>query len=209
MLGCGTEGPTQPNPTPGVLTLTVDPDDTVVLLGGTVQLTATITDEDGNPVTQAVSWSSSDANTASVGSSTGVVTGVAEGSVTITATSGDLSEDAVVDVTPEAAFDADVQPIFTASCALSGCHLAPNPQQGMDLSDGEAYANIVNVPSVESALDRIEPGDPEASYLVHKLLGTQTEVGGSGEQMPLTGGPLMRATINVVRSWVRAGAQNN
>ena len=127
----------------------------------------------------------------------------------ITATAGDASEQATIAVTPEATFAADVQPIFTANCALSGCHLPPDPQQGMDLSAGEAYANTVNVPSMESSLDRIEPGDPEASYLVHKIRGTQSSVGGSGVQMPATGTPLPTATINVIRSWVRAGAQNN
>lgn len=206
LLGCGDDTIEPPDL---VLTVEIDPDDTVVLVGGTVQLTATVTDQDGNNVSQAVTWSTSSGTIATVGASTGLVTGVAEGTVMITATAGDASEQAMIAVTPEATFAADVQPIFTASCALANCHIAPDPQQGMDLSDGQAYANIVNVPSNESSLDRIEPGDPEASYLVHKIRGTQNSVGGSGVQMPAVGGPLPTATINLIRSWVRAGALNN
>jgi len=197
------------DPTELILTVEIDPNDTVVLIGGTAQLSASVTDPNGNSVSQAVSWSSPNTSIATVGASTGLVTGVAEGTVMITATAGDASAQATIAVTPEATFAADVQPILTANCATTGCHVAPDPQQGMDLSAGQAYAAIVNVASNESSLDRIEPGNPEASYLVHKIRGTQGSVGGSGGQMPLGRTPLPTATINVIRSWVRGGAQNN
>jgi hypothetical protein len=107
-------------------------------------------------------------------------------------------------------FCADVQPIFTASCAFSGCHAGPAAQLGQNLSVGNAYASIVNVPSVEvPALDRVEPGDPDASYLVHKIEGTFASVGGSGGRMPLGQGALPQADIDVIRAWIAAGAPNN
>src|SRR5450432_51108 len=44
-------------------------------------------------------------------------------------------------------FAGDVQPIFTTNCAKSGCHSSNAPMQGQDLSEGNAYANIVGVPT--------------------------------------------------------------
>jgi hypothetical protein len=106
-------------------------------------------------------------------------------------------------------FAAQVQPIFTSNCALSGCHAGSNPAQGMNLSDGQAYANIVNVQSNESSLLRVKPGEPDESYLVHKIQGTQGSVGGSGGQMPLGGTPLTQAQIDLIREWITDGAPNN
>ncbi len=106
-------------------------------------------------------------------------------------------------------FAADVQPIFTANCALSNCHAGSNPVEGMNLGDGQAYANIVNVQSNESALLRVKPGEPDESYLVHKIQGTQGSVGGSGGQMPFGGPALTQTQINLIREWITNGAQNN
>jgi hypothetical protein len=79
----------------------------------------------------------------------------------------------------------------------------------MNLSDGQAYANIVNVQSNESSLLRVKPSEPDSSYLVHKVQGTQSSVGGSGGQMPLGGTPLSQEQINLIRQWITDGAQNN
>lgn len=107
-------------------------------------------------------------------------------------------------------FADDIQPIFTANCTFSNCHDAVDPQLGQSLAPGRAYASIVNVRSVEApALDRVEPGDPAASYLVHKIEGTQGSVGGFGGRMPLGGGALPGAEIQLIRAWVEAGAPNN
>jgi hypothetical protein len=106
-------------------------------------------------------------------------------------------------------FAADVQPIFTNNCAFSGCHAGTNPAQGMNLSDGQAYANIVNVQSNESGLLRVKPGEPDSSYLVHKIQGTQGSVGGSGDQMPRGRTPLTQAQINLIREWITNGAEEN
>jgi hypothetical protein len=107
-------------------------------------------------------------------------------------------------------FAADIQPIFTANCALSGCHAPPSPQLGQNLSAGNAYASIVNVTSVEvPTLARVEPFDPESSYLVHKIQGTFPGVGGSGGRMPLGQGALPDADIQLIRAWIADGAPNN
>ncbi len=103
----------------------------------------------------------------------------------------------------------DVQPILSANCAFSGCHAGASPEQGMNLSSGQTFANTVNVASVESNLDRIEPGQPDQSYLVHKIQGTQASVGGTGGRMPLNSPALPQADIDKIRAWITAGAPNN
>jgi CHRD domain len=106
----------------------------------------------------------------------------------------------------EVSFAKEIQPIFTASCS---CHSGRFASEGMNLAAGQAIANIVNVPSSEArGVDRIEPGDPQKSYLLHKLLGTQRTVGGSGSRMPLGGSPLSDDQINKIRQWITQGAKN-
>ncbi len=102
----------------------------------------------------------------------------------------------------------DVQPIFTSTCALSGCHAATNPELGMSLSVGQTFANVVNVPATElSTMNRVTPGQPDNSYLVHKVQGTHLDVGGSGFQMPKGRSPLTQMEIDLIRAWIEAGAQ--
>jgi hypothetical protein len=122
-----------------------------------------------------------------------------------------LGEPAVCDPVPGAvSFCDQIQPIFTANCALSGCHAGASPQLGQNLSPGRAYASIVGVPSQEvPALDRVEPGNPDDSYLVHKIEGTAAAVGGVDTRMPLGLGPLPQPDIDLIRAWIAAGAPNN
>jgi mono/diheme cytochrome c family protein len=110
-------------------------------------------------------------------------------------------------------FSQQIQPIFTASCALSGCHGSGNlqpPEKPMNLSAGQAYTNTVNVSSAQlGSMDRIEPGQPDQSYLVHKIQGTHLQVGGSGVRMPAGGSPLSQSQIDLIRTWIAQGAANN
>jgi hypothetical protein len=110
----------------------------------------------------------------------------------------------------EISFAKDIQPIFTASCALPGCHAGNAPQEGMNLAAGQAFANIVGVKSKEApTLNRIEPGDPQKSYLWHKINGTQSTVGGSGARMPMGRAPLPNDPLTKIRQWIEQGAKNN
>ncbi len=82
-----------------VASVTVSPTSANVGVGTTVQLTATLKDSAGNVLTgRAVTWTSSASGVATV-SGSGLVTGVAAGTATITATSGGKSGAAVVTVT--------------------------------------------------------------------------------------------------------------
>ena len=81
-----------------VASVTVAPSSASIAITGTAQLTATPKDASGNPLTgRAISWSSSDNTIATVNGS-GLVTGVAAGPVTITATSEGKSGTASITV---------------------------------------------------------------------------------------------------------------
>ncbi len=71
---------------PGPATVTVSPVSGSIVAGGTQQFTAQAYDGAGNPVTTTFTWSSSDTGIATV-STSGLATGVAAGSATISATS--------------------------------------------------------------------------------------------------------------------------
>lgn len=110
---------------------------------------------------------------------------------------------------PEPLTIADIQPIFTRNCAFSGCHGGVSPQLGQHLGAGQAYGSIVNVPSVERpGFNRVTPGLPDSSYLVHKIQGTHLVVGGVGGRMPLNNTPLSQAQIDSIRAWITDGALN-
>jgi hypothetical protein len=98
--------------------------------------------------------------------------------------------------------------IFSPICA--SCHngLGGALPGSMNLTSAAAsFAALVSVPSVEqSSVLRVAPNDPDASYLVRKLEGDPSI---TGSRMPLGGPFLDQPTIDKVRSWISAGAQNN
>jgi alpha-tubulin suppressor-like RCC1 family protein len=94
VLDCSNE-PTAPN---AVGSVTIGPPSVTLVVGGTAQLTATTADDQGRALTgRTVTWTTSDPGVATV-SPTGLVTGVAEGPVTVTATSETKSDEAAVTV---------------------------------------------------------------------------------------------------------------
>jgi hypothetical protein len=92
-----------------------------------------------------------------------------------------------------------------------GCHGGSNSHWNHSGSAATAYSELVGVPSNQSGLDRIEPGDASLSYLAHKLNGTHntTAVGGGGSRMPRNQPQLSPALRSLVEDWVNDGAQNN
>lgn len=91
--------------------------------------------------------------------------------------------------------------VFTPIC--TECHAGANAPQGLRLEEGMSYGMLVNVASSEvPSLDRVEPGDPDNSYLIQKLEGTAAE----GARMPFGGPYLAQEDINVIRQWITDGA---
>ncbi len=109
---------------------------------------------------------------------------------------------------PEVSFEEDVAPVLKRRCAI--CHITGKEPGLVSLVPASAYDSIVGVSSVQSELKRVEPGNPEASYLYHKISGTQFEVpGGEGDQMPLGLPPLPEEQQELIRTWIEQGAMNN
>lgn len=111
----------------------------------------------------------------------------------------------VANANPNATFSAIQTNVFSSFCTQ--CHSGATPPKGLDLSSGNAYGDIVGVASVDRpALQRIEPGNPDNSYLIRKLEGGPDI---SGSQMPLGQPALSQTLIDDIREWVTNGAENN
>jgi hypothetical protein len=93
--------------------------------------------------------------------------------------------------------------VFSVDCAVPGCHGGAGAQQGLRLDPGFAAGNLINVPSPrDSNLIRVVPGNPDASFIIQKLEGTQT----LGDRMPDGGPYLPQSTTDVIRQWIQDGA---
>lgn len=104
----------------------------------------------------------------------------------------------------EVSFADIVQPIFTGSCASAGCHGGGAPSADLDLSPGQSYAALVNVPAQQRpALKRVLPNEPDSSYLYHRLTGAQ------GASLMPPGGGLPAGQIAEIRQWIEEGARDN
>lgn len=94
--------------------------------------------------------------------------------------------------------------VFTPIC--SKCHAGASAPEGLQLDAAHAYNALVGVPSVEEpSLLRVNPGNPDMSYMVLKIEGAP---GIEGGQMPLGETPLPQATIDAIRQWITNGAPN-
>jgi glucose/arabinose dehydrogenase len=101
LLACGSDdgGGTEPPPPAAVASVSITAPTTSIPAGQTVQFTATALDDNGNPVAgQSFQWTTGDATVATV-SSTGLVTGIAEGQAPIQATTGGVSGTVTISVT--------------------------------------------------------------------------------------------------------------
>ncbi len=94
--------------------------------------------------------------------------------------------------------------IFVPFCT---CHAGANPPLGLVLNTDATYDQLVDeLSSQRPMLMRVEPGNPDNSYLIHKLEGGPNII---GAQMPRGGPPLPQETIDEVRAWIIDGALNN
>lgn len=95
------------------------------------------------------------------------------------------------------------QNIFGAICIA--CHTGSTAPRGLRLdSEDNSYAFLVNHAADEvPELMRVNPGNPDDSYIIRKLEGAAGIVGG---RMPLGGPYLSQEQINTVRDWISNGA---
>ena len=96
--------------------------------------------------------------------------------------------------------------IFTQHCGP--CHLGAAPSGNMSLTNELIWEETVDVSAIGNAnFMRVDPGDPDDSYIVMKLRGDSRISGG---QMPSGGaGPLKDADIARVATWIAEGALDN
>lgn len=93
--------------------------------------------------------------------------------------------------------------------ACVSCHTAGSRTAGGLILDHEvAYDQCVNAPSrAKAGAIRVIPGDPENSYMIHKLEGTP---GIAGKRMPLNGPPFLTdGQILIIKRWIAIGAPRN
>jgi hypothetical protein len=98
----------------------------------------------------------------------------------------------------------------TGRLACIQCHtnVGRNPSAGLNLLEGQSYAALVGRASVAKAgATLVAPGDPDNSYLIHKVEGAPTIV---GVRMPRGAGPFLSAgQISIIRRWIQLGAKND
>jgi hypothetical protein len=99
--------------------------------------------------------------------------------------------------------------VFDKSCANSVCHAAPANAGNLNLTYGLSYENLVggvpqNPAAAAAGMKLIDPGNPENSFLLTKLMGPTAPE--QGARMPFGGGVLHSGKIDAVRTWIEAGA---
>ena len=97
--------------------------------------------------------------------------------------------------------------ILSPRCATCHTDVGRPAPMGLVLLDGRAHGNLVGVGARGRAgLIRVVPGDPENSYLIHKLEGRPGIV---GLQMPRVGAPLSEGQLTIIKRWIAEGAPND
>jgi len=142
---------------------------------------------------------------------------VTTGAMTTTTGATEDGDDTTADSSgggSELSHDVNIQPIWDAHC-VDACHTdAPGAEWSfLNMDEGEAYDSLVDknstqaptMPFIDSA------GDPQNSYLWHKIMGTQADAGGGGLDMPKAR-PMMEPTelsqeeLDTLEAWIMAGA---
>ena len=138
--------------------VTVEPPTASVLAGRTVQLTARMRDADQNVLTERVAtWASGNSAVATV-SSAGLVTGVAAGQMTITATSEGKSGTATVTVT--------VVPVATVTVAASSRSISVGQTAQLAATLKDATGNVLADRAVTWTSNNADAATVNASGLV-------------------------------------------
>lgn len=94
--------------------------------------------------------------------------------------------------------------VFAQRCATAGCHVGNSPAGGMSLEVDKLATQVIGVDSGQKPeLKRVDPQNPEGSYLLKKIRGDEDI---EQRRMPLGGNPLSAAQIALVRDWIADGA---
>jgi cytochrome c553 len=94
--------------------------------------------------------------------------------------------------------------------ACINCHTdaGRTPAGGLVLLDGRSYQALVGQPSrFKAGAILVVPGDPDTSYMIHKLDGAADI---AGARMPRGTGPFLTSgQMQIIRRWIELGAKND
>ena len=98
--------------------------------------------------------------------------------------------------------------IFDKSCANSACHATPANSRGLSLEYGLSYDALIGVvpqnpAAADAGMKLVDPGNPDNSFLLTKLIGPAPE---QGARMPYLAGMIHEGKIDAIRTWIEAGA---
>jgi len=98
----------------------------------------------------------------------------------------------------EVSYQSDVLPILQTSCL--GCHGGPNEDGEIVIELGYDMTTYEGLMAGSDYGPVIEPGDPDGSLFLEMIV--------NGD-MPEEGDPLSPEQIEIIRTWIAEGAQNN
>lgn len=161
-------------------TVTIAPTSVGITVGQTSQLTATVKDASGAVIAgAAVTWSVDNPGTATV-SSTGLVTGIAAGPATVTATSGPAHTSVPVTVSPVPANAVVISPGSATLLVTQSLQLVPtvtdaqgNPLSGRPVSWVSSNTGVATV-SATGSVSAIAPGTATITATSGAAHGTAT-----------------------------------
>jgi uncharacterized protein YjdB len=163
---------TSPTPVP-VASVAVSPSSTTIAIGATATLSATVRDASGATLSgRTVTWSTSAPQIASV-SSSGVVTALAAGSATITATSEGKSGSATVTIPAPIAPVATVK-VTPATLTIHRNQTATLTAQLLDASGNTLTGRTISWSTSDSSRVSVTGTGATAALVIHNRTGTAT-----------------------------------
>src|SRR5213082_2954310 len=186
-----------------VASVTVSPSPASVQQGATVQLTATPKDANGNPLSgRVVTWSSNNTAVARVNSS-GLVTGVAAGTATITATSEGKSGTSTLTVTAVPVASVTVKPSPATVQQGSTVQLTATPQ---DANGNPLSGRVVTWSSNNTAVARVNGSGLVTGVAAGTATITATSEGQSGtSDVTVTPAPVASVAVTPSPASVQVG----
>ena len=191
------------NPVP-VASVAVTPGSATVSVGGTQQLTATPLDADGNPLSgRTVTWVSSNTAVATV-SASGLVTGVAPGSATITATSEGKSGTATITVNPVPVASVAVAPASATIVVGATQQLTATP---LDSAGNPLTGRTVTWTSSDPTVAPVSGSGLVTGVAVGSVTITATSEGKSGTaSITVNPPPVATVTVSPASASIRVGS---
>ena len=93
-------------------------------------------------------------------------------------------------------FSKNIVPLFTANCAISGCHSGSSPTGNLNLQSSSAYGQLNT-----AGTGYIDTINPTYSVLYSMLVSTSTPMPPSGS--------IGTCNIQLIQKWMKQGAKNN